>query len=120
MKKVIAYGMIATLWLLPQFIAAQKGSYPEIKQLQGPQNPRLGFVIHGGAGVITRGSLTPEKEKEIRAKLEEVLMAGYKTLHPRKKRLHSGQIAIRLIEHLPLFNPCKEHAFIQYLTEHTH
>src|SRR5258708_21389310 len=98
MKKVIAYGMIATLWLLPQFIAAQKGSYPEIKQLQGPQNPRLGFVIHGGAGVITRGSLTPEKEKEIRAKLGEVLMAGYKALQARKRKPRCGEIPNPVVE----------------------
>ena len=63
--------------LLPVSVPAQKGGYPEIKQLQGPQNPRLGFIIHGGAGVITRESLTPEKEKEYRTKLEEAALAGY-------------------------------------------
>ena len=49
---------------------------PETPQLQGPQNPRLGFVIHGGAGVIEKGKMTPEEEKEYRAKLEEAVTRG--------------------------------------------
>jgi len=47
-------------------VVAQKGTFPEMKQIQGPQNPRLGFVIHGGAGVIKKGALTPEQEKQVR------------------------------------------------------
>src|SRR5215213_9302645 len=75
------------LALCPFSVTAQKSSYPTMKQLQGPQNPRLGFIIHGGAGTITRASMTPEQEKEYRAKLEEVLMAGYKALQEGKSSL---------------------------------
>lgn len=90
---------------------AQKGSFPEIKQLQSPQNPKLGFMIHGGAGVIKRGSLTPEKEKEYRAKLEEVLLAGYKALKDGKSSVDAVEIAIRLMEDSPLFNAGKGAVF---------
>ena len=34
------------------------------------------FVMHGGAGTITRQSMTPETEAQIRAKLEEALEAS--------------------------------------------
>ncbi len=80
MKKILSFLLIFVFLSLSLTTSAQKGSYPETKQLQSPQNPRLGFVIHGGAGVIRRGDLSPEKEKAYRAKLEEALMAGYKSL----------------------------------------
>ena len=49
---------IIIFWLILAPVLAQKSTgFPSMKQLQSPQNPRLGFVIHGGAGVITRGSL---------------------------------------------------------------
>ena len=86
MKSVLSFVVILSLAFLTLPITAQKGkgSGVEIKQLQGPQNPRLGFVIHGGAGVIKRGSLTPEQEKMYREKLEEAVLAGYKALQAGK------------------------------------
>lgn len=89
----------------------QKGSYPEIKQLQSPQNPRIGFIIHGGAGVIKKGSLTPEKEAEYKAKLEEAVLAGYRALQDGKSSLDAVEIAIRILEDSPLFNAGKGAVF---------
>lgn len=89
----------------------QKTAPAGIKQLQSPQNPRLGFVIHGGAGVITRGSLTPEKEKEYRAKLEEAVLAGYKVLQNGGTSLDAIEAAIVIMEDSPLFNAGKGAVF---------
>lgn len=107
-----------TFTLLLAFVAAvpmpgfaQKGPMPEIKQLQGPQNPRLGMVIHGGAGVIKRGSLSPEREKQYRAKMEEALLAGYKALQDGKTSVDAVEIAIRILEDSPLFNAGKGAVF---------
>ena len=111
MKKVLSLFLIVVLLILPSAISAQKGTYLETKQLQSPQNPRLGFVIHGGAGVIKRGSLTPEKEKAYRAKLEEAVMAGFKALQDGKTSLDAVQIAINLLEDSPLFNAGKGAVF---------
>jgi len=111
MKKVLSGLLIAVFLILPVAVSAQKGSFVETKQLQSPQNPRLGFVIHGGAGVIRRGSLTPEKEKAYRAKLEEALLAGYKALQDGKTSLDAVQIAINLLEDSPLFNAGKGAVF---------
>ncbi len=83
----------------------------EIKQLQSPQNPKLGFMIHGGAGVIRRGSLTPEKEKAYRAKLEEAALAGYKALQDGKTSLDAVEIAVKILEDSPLFNAGKGAVF---------
>ena len=97
--------------MFPTATLAQKGSFPEIKQLQGPQNPRLGFVIHGGAGVIKKGSLTAEQEKEYRAKLEEAVTAGYKALQAGKTSVEAVEISIRILEDSPLFNAGKGAVF---------
>ena len=95
--------------LLPTL--AQKATFREVPQLQSPQSPRLGFIIHGGAGTITRASMTPEREKAYRAKLEEAVMAGYKALQEGKSSLDAVEIAIRMLEDSPLFNAGKGAVF---------
>lgn len=109
--KNLAALFILCLIILPLPGLTQKGSFAEVKQLQSPQNPRLGFIIHGGAGVIRRGSLTPEKEKAYRAKLEEALLAGYKALQDGRSSLDAVEIAIRMLEDSPLFNAGKGAVF---------
>ena len=111
MRRLFLIILAITLGLSPVTVLAQKGGFGEIKQLQGPQNPRLGFLIHGGAGVIKRGSLTPQQEKEYRAKLEEAVMAGYKALQAGKTSVDAVEIAIRILEDSPLFNAGKGAVF---------
>jgi L-asparaginase / beta-aspartyl-peptidase len=112
MNKIVSFLLVVLLAFFPLFVQAQqKGSFAESKQLQSPQNPRLGFIIHGGAGVITKGSLTPEREAEYRKKLEEAVLAGYKALQEGKSSLDAVEIAIRLLEDSPLFNAGKGAVF---------
>lgn len=109
MKKFASLLIILSLFSVSIF--AQKGGFPEFKQLQSPQNPRLAFMIHGGAGVISRGSLTPAKEAEFRKKLEEALNVGYKALQDGKTSLDAVEMAIRILEDSPLFNAGKGAVF---------
>lgn len=111
MKKIVSLVLIAVLYVFPLFVVAQKGGFAEIKQLQSPQSPKLGFMIHGGAGVIKKGSLSPEREKEYRAKLEEAVLAGYKALQNGRSSLDAVEIAIRILEDSPLFNAGKGAVF---------
>ncbi|MCO6510175.1 MAG: isoaspartyl peptidase/L-asparaginase [Aridibacter famidurans] len=111
MKRFTSLLVVIALLAVPLVVTAQKTGRPGILQLQSPQNPRLGFVIHGGAGVITRGSLTPEQEKEYRAKLEEAVLAGYNALKEGKSGLDAIEIAIRIMEDSPLFNAGKGAVF---------
>jgi beta-aspartyl-peptidase (threonine type) len=111
MKRLLSLLVVIACFLLPVGVRAQKGGFGEIKQLQGPQNPRLGFLIHGGAGVIKRGSLTPEQEKEYRAKLVEAVTAGYKALQAGKTSVDAVELAIRILEDSPLFNAGKGAVF---------
>jgi len=110
MKRIIVILLGACL-LMPLSVVAQKGGFPEIKQLQSPQSPRIGFMIHGGAGSMLKGSLTAAKEKEYRDKLTEALLAGYKAMQNGKSSLDAVEIAIRLMEDSPLFNAGKGAVF---------
>jgi isoaspartyl peptidase/L-asparaginase-like protein (Ntn-hydrolase superfamily) len=50
-------------------VAALLAFFPFIALAQ----PRIMLVMHGGAGTITRASMTPDVEKQYREKLEEAL-----------------------------------------------
>jgi len=111
MRRIFSVLLLFTILLAQLSVFAQKGAFSEVKQLSGPQNPRLGFVIHGGAGVIPKGSMTPEKEKAYRDKLEEAVVAGYKALQAGKTGIEAVEIAIRILEDSPLFNAGKGAVF---------
>ncbi len=110
-RDIVVGLLIAAFVVFPIGSFAQKAPKPEIKQLQSPQNPRIGFIIHGGAGVIRKGSLSPEREKAYRDKLTEVVTAGYKALQDGKSSLDAVEIAIRMMEDDPLFNAGKGAVF---------
>lgn len=107
LKQVFSIILVSIILAAQLTAIAQKAAKPEMTQLQSPQRPRLGFMIHGGAGVIKKGSMTPEKEKAYRDKLTEAVNAGYKALQDGKSGLDAVETAIRILEDSPLFNAGK-------------
>ena len=79
-------------------------------QKTGELHP-FGFVIHGGAGTIERGRMTPERERAYREKLTEALLAGYEVLKKGGGSLDAVVAAITLLEDSPLFNAGKGAVF---------
>jgi beta-aspartyl-peptidase (threonine type) len=75
------------------------------------ERPKFMFVIHGGAGAIERSKMTPELEREYRAKLTEALEAGYRVLNGNGSGLDAVEAAIRIMEDSPLFNAGKGAVF---------
>lgn len=63
-----------------------------------------GLVIHGGAGTIDRGSMTPEREADYHATLEQALRAGHRVLAAGGAALDAVEAAINVMEDSPLFN----------------
>jgi len=73
--------------------------------------PEWRLAIHGGAGVITRGSMTPEREAEFRAGLQEALEAGAEVLRNGGSALDAVQAAVIPMENNPIFNAGKGAVF---------
>lgn len=65
---------------------------------------RWTIAIHGGAGVIERGQLTPERDAEYRAALTAAIEAGSEVLRNGGSSLDAIQASIELMEDNPLFN----------------
>ncbi|XXF79244.1 isoaspartyl peptidase/L-asparaginase [Myxococcaceae bacterium GXIMD 01537] len=89
--------------------ATRKEAAPMVTESTSP--PRWGIVIHGGAGVIQRANLSPEREAEVRAKLEESLRAGHAVLARGGTSVEAVTAAIVLLEDSPLFNAGKGAVF---------
>ena len=65
------------------------------------------IAIHGGAGTITRASMTPEKEAAYRAGLEQALRAGHAVLERGGTSMDACVAAVKVMEDSPLFNAGK-------------
>ena len=66
--------------------------------------PRWALVIHGGAGVMNRAAMTPEKDAAYRAALRTALDAGAAVLAKNGTALDAVETTIRLLEDDPHFN----------------
>ena len=64
----------------------------------------VAIVIHGGAGVIERSQMTPEREAAYRAGLAAALDAGYEVLERGGASLDAVIAAVRRMEDDPQFN----------------
>lgn len=73
--------------------------------------PKWRLAIHGGAGVITRGSMTPEQEALYRAGLQEALEAGAAVLRNGGTALDAVQAAVIPMENNEIFNAGKGAVF---------
>ena len=73
--------------------------------------PEYVLVIHGGAGVITRGSMDAEMEKGYRAAMEEALTMGEKILADGGTSLDAVEAVVAWMEDNPLFNAGKGSVF---------
>ena len=71
-------------------------------QAQSPRDWKL--VIHGGAGVIERSKMTPEKDVAIRAALNRALDTGSKMLSSGGTALDAVEATVKVLEDDPNFN----------------
>jgi beta-aspartyl-peptidase (threonine type) len=62
------------------------------------------LAIHGGAGTLLRGQMTPAKEQEYTAALQQALDAGHGILSKAGSALDAVEAAVRVLEDCPLFN----------------
>lgn len=69
------------------------------------------LVVHGGAGTISRQTMTPEREAQYRAGIEAALKAGYKIIEEGGEALDAVEAAVRILEDDSLFNAGKGSVF---------
>ena len=69
------------------------------------------IVIHGGAGTILKKNMSPEKELQYRAKLEEAIRVGHAILKQGGSSLDAVEKTINILEDSPLFNAGKGAVF---------
>jgi len=73
--------------------------------------PMISIAIHGGAGVISRSSMTAENERAYHADLGRALDAGYDVLDKGGSSLDAVVAAVKILEDSPLFNAGKGAVF---------
>jgi L-asparaginase / beta-aspartyl-peptidase len=69
------------------------------------------IAIHGGAGVIARGDMTPQMEREYREALAQALGAGDRLLAAGAPSIDAVVAAVSFMEDTPLFNAGRGAAF---------
>lgn len=97
--------LVAALTLGVPAMADQSKDQPRIKP-----NP-IAIAIHGGAGVIDRATMTPEREAAYREALERSLRAGHSILAGGGSSLDAVTAAVKVLEDSPLFNAGKGSVF---------
>jgi beta-aspartyl-peptidase (threonine type) len=76
-----------------------------------PPAEKFILAIHGGAGSIKKGQMSPETEKLYAAALEQALVAGYTILKNGGSALNAVEAAVKIMEDNPLFNAGKGAVF---------
>lgn len=74
-------------------------------------NKKFSLVIHGGAGTLVKGLMTPEKEEQYKKALENALESGYAILENGGNAIDAVEVAVRKLEDSPLFNAGKGSVF---------
>ena len=73
-------------------------------EAQTPAQHKWAIVLHGGAGVIERSSMTPEAEKQYRAGIKTALDAAAAVLDKGGTSMDAVETAIKILEDDPQFN----------------
>ena len=91
MKRLILSAALAGLMCAPAATAQNEA-------------PDWAIVVHGGAGVIERGAMTPEREAEYRAAMAQALETGEAVLENGGSAIDAIEAVINGMEDDPLFN----------------
>ena len=89
-------------------LAQANGHAPLVTQ--APEG-KWAIVLHGGAGVIQRSSMTPERDKAYRAGMDEAVRAAAKVLDANGSAVDAVEAALNKLEDNPLFNAGKGAVF---------
>src|SRR5262245_58759389 len=93
-------------------MATSKSKRAVVKRRRAPTiAPRFVIVVHGGAGVIERSTMSAEMERSYRAGVESALRAGQSVLAQAGSSMDAVVAAVSTFEDNPLFNAGRGAAF---------
>jgi len=72
---------------------------------------KFSIAIHGGAGTLLKGQMTPEKETAYRKALDNALEQGYQILETGGSAVDAVEASVKSMENSPLFNAGKGSVF---------
>ena len=72
---------------------------------------QFSIAIHGGAGTLVKGQMSPEKEKAYKSALQTAIDIGYQILKNGGTALDSVEATVKSLEDCPLFNAGKGAVF---------
>jgi len=72
---------------------------------------KFSIAIHGGAGTLLKGQMTPEKEAAYRKALDKALEHGYRILETGGSAVDAVEASVKSLEDSPLFNAGKGSVF---------
>jgi beta-aspartyl-peptidase (threonine type) len=111
MRASVVALLTALVVTLPHMSSAAETPAPSASKPVPASPAHWQLAIHGGAGVLEKGDLTPEKEAAYRAGLAAALEAGAKVLRSKGTSLDAVEAAVRVLEDNPLFNAGKGAVF---------
>jgi len=89
-----------------QLVAITKGKIANFDPMS-----KFTIAVHGGAGTISRKSMTPEKEAAYLKALDDAINAGYNVLEKKGDALDAVKAAVMELENNILFNAGKGSVF---------
>lgn len=72
---------------------------------------KFSIAIHGGAGTLLKGQMTPEKEAAYKGALDKALEKGYRILESDGSSIDAVEASVKSMEDSPLFNAGKGSVF---------
>ncbi len=69
------------------------------------------IAIHGGAGTLVKGMMTPDLESQYKSALKKALDSGYKTLEEGGSAVDAVELSVKVLEDSSLFNAGKGSVF---------
>lgn len=72
---------------------------------------KFSIAIHGGAGTLVKGMMTPKLETQYKSALKDALNAGYYLMEDGGTAIDAVEVAVKILEDSPLFNAGKGSVF---------
>src|SRR5436853_1946344 len=102
---------VRNLLVYGTFMLAAVAGAQSFGKMSSVKENKIGLVVHGGAGTMERGKMTPQREREYRAGIENALRVSWEILQRGGSSLDATEAAVRTFEDDPLFNAGKGSVF---------